>query len=114
MAHTIDTTARTVSVPDSVEVVDKKRYLLEVCDEVLYSSRFSTVSDIKRMIADKVLDDVDVKFYWDLAIGLTPVEVGDELLPMVIDLFLTICGKIQTIKQKGYTKIKSIEKKKLF
>ena len=42
------------------------------------------------MIADKVLDDVDVKFYWDLAIGLTPVEVGDELLPMVIDLFLTI------------------------
>ena len=44
MARTIDTTPRTVSVPDPVEVVDKKRYLLEVCDEVLHSSRFSTDS----------------------------------------------------------------------
>ena len=54
---------------------------------------------------------------------MAPVEVCDELLLKVIDLFLTIRShtftngfveKIQTIEQKGYAKIKSIEKKKLF
>jgi len=31
-----------------------------------------------------------VKFYWNLTIGLTSVEVGDELLQMAFDLFSTI------------------------
>ena len=42
------------------------------------------------MFTDKVFGNVDVKIYWDLAVGLTPVEVGDELLQMAIDLFLTV------------------------
>ena len=27
----------------------------------------------------------DVRFYWDIAVGLTAVEVGNELLQMVIE-----------------------------
>jgi len=31
-----------------------------------------------------------VKFYWDFTIGLTLVEIGDELLQMAFNLFLII------------------------
>jgi len=30
-------------------------------------------------VLDKAQNDVDVKFHWDLAIGMTSTEIGDEL-----------------------------------
>jgi len=40
----------------------------------------SQLSNIMSTITNKVLDDVDVIFYWDLAVGLTLVKVSNELL----------------------------------
>jgi len=63
------------------------------------------------------LSDVDVRFYWDLAVGLTAVDTGEELLKMVVDLFTIVCsherlyGDVQTIQQKGNSKSYSFEKK---
>jgi len=52
----------------------------------------SKLNDGKHSILEKAQDDVDVKFYWDLAIGLTSTEIEDELLRMVIDLYTTVRG----------------------
>jgi len=99
-------------------------YLCLIAIEKVYKSCISgqdasQLSDIKSTVTDKVLHDVDVKFYWDLAVGLTPVEVSDELLQMVTDLFLTVRshaftkGFMEKYKQsskKGTQKSKSLRK----
>ena len=80
----------------------------------------SKLSDVKHSILDKALDDVDVTFYWDLAIGITSTEVGDELLKMAIDLYTTVRGNafakgfMEQYKQKNKKstqKSKSLRKK---
>ena len=102
--------------------INEMFYLCLVAIEKVYKSCIcgqdaSQLGDIRNTIADKVLDDVDVKFYWDLA---TPVEVGDELLQMVVDLFLTVRshaftkGFMENYKQSNKTgtqKSKSLRKK---
>ena len=77
----------------------------------------SQLSDVKHVILDKALDDVDVRFYCDLAIGMTCTEVGDELLKMAIDLYTTVHGNpfakgfMEQYKQtKKHTGIKIIKK----
>ena len=63
---------------------------------------------------DKALDDVDVRFYWDLAIGMTSIKIADDLLKMGIELCTTVCvntlakGFMEQYKQKNkkYTEIK--------
>ena len=47
----------------------------------------SQLTDIRTLVVDKALSDVDVRFYWGLAMGLTAVEISDDLLKMVVDLF---------------------------
>lgn len=62
------------------------------------------MSDVNHTISDKALDDLDVKFYWNFAIG---IEIADDLLKMVIDLYTTANGNkgfMNQNKQKSKTK----------
>jgi len=57
----------------------------KVYKSYISSEDISQLSDIKTTITVKMLGDGDVRFYWDIAVGLTAVEVGNELLQMVIE-----------------------------
>ena len=91
----------------------------KICRNV-FDGDSSQLSDVKHLILDQALGDVDVGFYWDLAIGITPTEIGDELLKMTIDLYTTVRGNafakgfMEQYKQKNKKstqKSKSLRKK---
>ena len=90
-----------------------------VCRSVL-DKECSKLSDIKQTIAAKAMDDVDVRFYWDLAVGMTSVTVSDEILHQIIDLYTTVRGnsftkgfmeKYKQQNKKGTQKAKALRKK---
>jgi len=96
--------------------INEMFYLCLISIEKVYKSCVcsqdaSELGDIKSKITEKVLGNVDIKFYWDLAVGLITMEV---LLQMVIDLFLTVCrhaftkGFVEKYKQERNRK--SLEK----
>ena len=91
----------------------------QVCKCVLVGD-VSQLADIRTLVVDKALSDVDVRFYWDLAMGLTAVEISDDLLKMVVDLFTSVRshaftkGYMEKYKQcnkKGTQKSKALRKK---
>ena len=92
-----------------------------VCRTVLtLGTESDKLTDIKQTITDKVVDDVDVRFYWDLAIGMTSLSVSDELLHEIVDLYTTIRGhsfvkgfmeKYKQQNKKGTQKTKALRKK---
>jgi len=91
----------------------------KVCKSI-FTGDSSQLSDVKHLILEKALEDVDVRFYWDLANGITSTEIGDELLKMVIDVYTTIRGNaftkgfMEQYKQKNKKstqKSKSLRKK---
>jgi len=91
----------------------------QVCKGLLVGD-VSQLTDIKTLFMDKALSDVDVRFYWDLAMGLTPVEISDDLLKMIVDLFTTVHshaftkGYMEKYKQsnkKGTQKSKALRKR---
>lgn len=61
----------------------------QVCKRLIVGD-VSQLTDVKMLVVDKALSYVDVQFYWDLAMGLTAVEISDDLLNMVVDLFTTV------------------------
>ena len=91
----------------------------EVCKSFL-GGDVSQLTDIRTKIIDKALSDVDVRFYWDLAVGLTAVDISEELLKMVVDLFTIVRshaftkGYMEMYKRsnkKGTQKAKALRKK---
>ena len=50
----------------------------QVCKSFL-GGDVSQLTDIRTKIIDKALSDVDIRFYWDLAVGLTAVDISEEL-----------------------------------
>ena len=88
----------------------------QVCKSFL-GGDVSQLTDIRTKIIDKALSDVDVQFYWDLAVGL---DISEELLKMVVDLFTIVRshaftkGYMEMYKRsnkKGTQKAKALRKK---
>lgn len=95
-------------------------YAIERVTRFLLKTDCSQLSDIKQTVIDKAIDDVDVRFYWDLAVGMTPLAVSDELLYEIIDLYTTVRGhsfvkgfmeKYKQDNKKGTQKAKALRKK---
>jgi len=63
----------------------------KICQKELKGDT-SKLNDVKHSILDKAQDDVDVRFYRDLTIGMTSTEIGDELLRMAINLYTMVRG----------------------
>ena len=80
----------------------------QVCKSFL-GGDVSQLTDIRTKIIDKALSDVDVRFYWDLAVGLTAVDISEELLKMVVDLFTIVRSHAFT---KGYMEMYKRSNKK--
>ena len=67
-------------------------YSLEIVCRTVLGTECDKLTDIKQTITDKAVDDVDVRFYWDLAIRMTSLSVSDELLHKIIELYTTVHG----------------------
>jgi len=51
---------------------------MAVKKECLKEGDCDTSKSVEHTVLRKALDDVDVKFYWDLAIGITSTEIVER------------------------------------